>query len=88
MNNQQALSYITRTMQLRTPQAESLILFADYLGTDAGRVLLGNMRKSERKSISEIESLTRSHFQNTPLSASFASFDGRSFPAFTFDLAT
>ena len=75
-------------MQLRTPQAESLVLFADYLETDAGRVLLGSMHKSERKSLPEIESLTRSHFQDTTLSGGFQSFDGRAFPAFTFALAT
>lgn len=88
MQRPQAIGYITRTMQLRTPQAESLTLFADYLETDAGRVLLGNMRKSERRPIPEIESLTRSHFQSAPLSGGFQSFDGRSFPAFTFALAT
>ena len=88
MNKEQALPYIGIAMQLRTPQAESLVLFADYLETDAGRVLLGNMRKSGRKTIAEIESLTRVHFQSTVLSANFQSFDGRAFPAFTFALAT
>ena len=88
MQRSQAIGYNTRTMQLRTPQAESLILFTDYLESDTGRVLLGNMRKSERKSIPEIESLTRSHFQSTALSGGFQSFDGRAFPAFTFALAT
>lgn len=88
MNKQQALRYINTAMQLRTPQYESLALFAEYLDSEAGKIFLHTMKKSERNTIAEIESSARSYFQSTPVSSGFQSFDGRGFPAFTFALAT
>lgn len=87
MHKEQALNYIKTAMDLRTPQYESLRIFAEYLDSDAGKTHLGTLKKSSRKSVSDIESLARNYFLNSQ-SQSFTGFDGRSFPAFTFALAT
>lgn len=88
MNKQQALSYINTAMQLRTPQYESLEIFAEYLASSAGEVFLNKMKKADRNSIWDIESSALEHFSRVPLVSGFHSFDSRAFPAFTFALAT
>jgi type III restriction enzyme len=75
-------------MQLRTPQARSLTLFADYLESDAGKRLIGSLRKSERLPKDELEAEARSYFATIPESSKFRGFDERAFPAFAFALAT
>lgn len=88
MNKQQALRYINTAMQLRTPQYESLEIFAEYLESTAWGVFLNKMKKADRNPIRNIEDSAREHFSSVPLASGFHSFDGRAFPAFTFALAT
>lgn len=87
MHKEQALNYIKTAMDLRIPQYESLRIFAEYLDSDVGKAHLGKLQKSSRKPASEIEALACNYFHNSQ-SQSFTGFDWRSFPAFTFALAT
>ncbi len=87
MNKEQALNYIKTAMDLRTPQEKSLNIFAEYLDSDAWKVLLGSLKKPSRSSVPEIEALASDYF-GIITSQAFTNFDGRNFPAFTFALAT
>ncbi|MHB8842904.1 MAG: hypothetical protein ACYC56_14150, partial [Candidatus Aquicultor sp.] len=61
MSKEQALQYITNAMSLRTPQAKSLELFADYLESDAGKLVLERMQRESRNGVETIEEQTRSY---------------------------
>lgn len=87
MKKQQALQYITNAMSLRTPQEKSLVLFADYLESAAGTKVLERMKRSNRARLSEVEATTREYSQTIPEMKQFKAFE-RTFPSFTFALAT
>jgi type III restriction enzyme len=87
MNKEQALNYIKTSMDLRKPQYESLRIFSEYLDSEEWKVLLGTLQKSSRKPTSDLETSARVFFHWIS-TTSFTGFDGRSFPAFTFALAT
>lgn len=86
MNKEHALQYITNAMSLRTPQEKSLVLFAEYLESETGKKVLARM-KSGRENVSEIEETTREYTRTIPDLKQFQSFE-RTFPAYTFALAT
>lgn len=87
MNREHALQYITNAMSLRTPQTSSLVYFADYLESEAGKKVLERMTSRTGSSVSNIQNLTM-EFSSTVLELSkFRSFE-RTFPAYTFALAT
>ncbi len=86
MKKEQALQYITNTMSLRTPQEKSLVFFADYFEGDAGKKVLERM-KSKSGSISDIENITKNYTEKIPELKQFQAFE-RTFPAYTFALAT
>lgn len=83
----QALQYITNAMSLRAPQQKSLILFADYLESEAGKKVLARVRRGGRGALSDVEAATKSYAQAIPETRQFQAFE-RTFPAFTFALAT
>lgn len=87
MHPKHALQYITNAMSLRTPQEESLILFADYLESDAGKKVLARMKKENRGNVSDIETATKEYAQTITEMQQFQAFE-RTFPACTFALAT
>ncbi|KKU82244.1 MAG: hypothetical protein UY07_C0001G0030 [Parcubacteria group bacterium GW2011_GWA1_47_8] len=87
MNREQALQYITNAMSLRDPQEKSLVFFADYLEGDAGKKVLARMKKENRGSVEDIEASTKEYSQAIPDLRQFQSFE-RTFPAYTFALAT
>ena len=87
MNREQALQYIANAMSLRTPQEKSLVFFADYLEGDAGKKALARMTEKDRGSVEEIEVATREYTRTIPDLKQFQAFE-RSFPAYTFALAT
>ena len=87
MNPQEAIKYISGVMSLRAPQAKSLELFADYLVSPSGQVLLGRMKKSTRSNILDILTKSKEYFATIPETKEFIEFE-RSFPAYTFALAT
>lgn len=87
MNQEQALQYITNAMSLRDPQEKSLVFFADYLEGDAGKKVLARMKRENRGSVEDIEALTKEYSQAIPDLRQFQSFE-RTFPAYTFALAT
>ena len=87
MNREQALQYITNAMSLRDPQEKSLVFFADYLQGDAGKKVLSRMKRENRGSVEDIETSTREYSQSIPDLRQFQSFE-RTFPAYTFALAT
>ncbi|MEK7556023.1 MAG: DEAD/DEAH box helicase family protein [Patescibacteria group bacterium] len=87
MNREQALQYITNAMSLRDPQEKSLVFFADYLEGDAGKKVLARMKRENRGSVEDIEALTKEYSQAIPDLRQFQSFE-RTFPAYTFALAT
>ena len=86
MNKEHALQYITNTMSLRTPQEKSLVFFAEYLESETGKKVLARM-KSGRRNISEIEEATREYTRTISDLKQFQTFE-RTFPAYTFALAT
>ena len=87
MNRDQALQYIINAMSLRTPQEKSLVLFADYLESSAGRKVLARMKRENRGNVNDIEVMTKEYSQAVPELCQFQAFE-RTFPAYTFALAT
>ncbi len=87
MKQEQALQYITNAMNLRTPQAKSLELFANYLKSEVGKKVLTRMKEDVRESITGIEERTKEYTEQEPLLKQFQAFE-RTFPAYTFALAT
>ena len=87
MNKEQALQYITNAMSLRHPQQKSLALFADYLGSEAGKKVLARLKREDRKGLSDIEAATKDYARTIPETRQFQAFE-RTFPAYTFALAT
>jgi len=87
MKKEQALQYITNAMSLRAPQEKSLVFFADYLEGDAGKKVLARMRRENRGAVEDIELATKQYSEAIPDLKQFQSFE-RTFPAYTFALAT
>lgn len=87
MNKTQALQYIINAMSLRTPQEKSLVLFADYLESDAGKNVFLRKQLDNRENVTEIEVNTKEYAQTIPELCQFQAFE-RTFPAYTFALAT
>jgi len=87
MKKEQALQYITNTMSLRSPQEKSLVFFADYLEGDAGKKVVARMKRENRGSVECVEVATREYSQAIPDLKQFQAFE-RTFPAYTFALAT
>jgi len=87
MKREQALQYITNTMSLRTPQEKSLVFFADYLEGEAGKKVIERMKSKSKSSISDIENSTKDYIEKIPELKQFQAFE-RTFPAYTFALAT
>lgn len=87
MNKTQALQYIANTMNLRAPQEKSLILFADYLESEPGKKVLARNKRENRGNLSNIEGITKDYAQAIPEMQQFKAFE-RTFPAYTFALAT
>jgi type III restriction enzyme len=86
MNKEHALQYITNTMSLRTPQEKSLVLFAEYLESETGKKVLARMRGA-RVNVGELEGSTREYAHTVSDLSRFQAFE-RTFPAYTFALAT
>ncbi len=74
-------------MSLRTPQEKSLVLFADYLESNSGKKVLARMKREHRGNVIEIEAITKEYAQTIPELCQFQAFE-RTFPAYTFALAT
>lgn len=87
MNKDQALQYITNAMNLREPQKKSLNLFAEYLVSEAGKKVLLRLNRENRANLREIETATKDYAQTIPETRQFQAFE-RTFPAYTFALAT
>jgi len=87
MNKDQALQYLTNTMSLRTPQEKSLVLFSEYLESEAGKKLIQRLKNKELNSVSDIEISAKEELAKTITTSQFQSFE-RTFPSFTFALAT
>ena len=87
MSPDQALQYISNAMSLRTPQQKSLVLFADYLESDVGKKVLARLKRENRSHLSEVEAATKNYSQSIPEIRQFQAFE-RTFPAYTFALAT
>ena len=87
MKREQALQYITNAMSLRTPQEKSLVFFSDYLEGDAGKKVLARMQGKDHESVEDIEVATREYTRTIPDLKQFQAFE-RTFPAYTFALAT
>lgn len=86
MKPEQALKYIQTAMSLRKPQIKSLSIFALYLQSEAGQKVLNRLKKPRENIIPLLES-TKAYFRTIPEAKEFESFE-RSFPTFTFALAT
>lgn len=87
MSPEEALKYINGAMSLRIPQAKSLSLFADYLQSAAGQLLLSRMKKDKQASTADVSRESKAYFQHIAEAKEYQEFE-RSFPAFTFALAT
>ncbi len=87
MNKDQALQYITNAMSLRAPQVKSLALFSEYLESDAGKQALSRRTRENRGNTGKIEAATKQYAQTVPDLKLFQAFE-RTFPAYTFALAT
>jgi type III restriction enzyme len=87
MSPEEALKYINGAMSLRIPQAKSISLFADYLQSTAGQLLLSRMKKETQASTADILRESKAYFKNIAEAKAYHEFE-RSFPAFTFALAT
>lgn len=85
MKKDTAINYIANSMSLRTPQRKSLTLFVDYLESKVGKKIL--VRKNTNENLNEIQKETLSYVNNIPELKTFQAFE-RTFPAFTFALAT
>lgn len=86
MKPEQALKYIQTAMSLRKPQFKSLNIFALYLQSEAGQKVLNRLKKPRENIIPLLES-TKAYFKTIPEAKEFENFE-RSFPTFTFALAT
>ncbi len=73
-------------MSLRTPQEKSLNLFAEYLESEAGKKVLARM-EGHGGNVSAIEDVTREYAYRVSDLSRFQAFE-RTFPAYTFALAT
>ena len=87
MNKDQALQYLTNSMSLRTPQQKSLVLFSDYLESDAGKKLLGRLLNKEENNLADIETAAKEYLSKASVTRQFQSYE-RTFPSYTFALAT
>lgn len=87
MSPEEAFKYINGAMSLRIPQAKSLSLFAYYLQSPAGQLLLSRMKKDTQASTADILRESKAYFQHIAEAKEYQEFE-RSFPAFTFALAT
>ena len=87
MNKIHALQYLTNAMSLRTPQQKSLVLFADYLESAVGEKVLARMKRENRGGLSDVEVATKDYARTIPEIKQFQAFE-RTFPAYTFALAT
>jgi type III restriction enzyme len=87
MNHSHALQYIINQMNLRAPQQKSLTFFADYLQSDAGKKVLARVKGEDRGELSDVEAATKNYARNIPETRQFQAFE-RTFPAYTFALAT
>ena len=87
MNKEHALQYITNAMSLRTPQEKSLVFFAEYLESEVGAKVLARMTRQKRGDVASIEEATRAYTHTVPDLSGFKAFE-RTFPAYTFALAT
>ncbi len=89
MKPEEAIKYINGAMNLRAPQSKSLELFSNYLQTPVGQKLLARMKKGVRNDANTLEILNESkeYFSVIPETRGFEEFE-RSFPAYTFALAT
>jgi len=85
MNKIEATQYLINTMSLRTPQSRSLALFADYLENDVGEKIL--KRRNNKIDMPTLELDTRTYAKNINDLIKFENFE-RSFPSYTFSLAT
>ncbi|HBO96491.1 MAG TPA: hypothetical protein DD648_00355, partial [Candidatus Omnitrophica bacterium] len=83
MSPDQALQYITNAMSLRAPQQKSLALFAGYLESEAGKKVLGRVKRENRKGLSDVEAATKDYARTIPETRQFQAFE-RTFPAYTF----
>jgi len=87
MEKDQALQYITNSMALRTPQQKSLEIFAEYLESPAGKKALSRLKRENRGNVNNIEIATKEYAKTIPELFQFQAFE-RTFPAYTFALAT
>ena len=87
MKPEEAIKYINGAMSLRLPQAKSLELFAIYLQSQSGQKMLSRMKKETRGNTQDILEDSKKYFSTIPESKEFEEFE-RSFPAYTFALAT
>lgn len=87
MNKDQALQYIVNSMSLRVPQEKSLVLFSDYLESDAGKNLILRLKSKEANSVLDLEKSTKEILSKTIATNQFKAFE-RTFPSYTFALAT
>lgn len=87
MHKEYALQYIVNAMNLRTPQEKSLVLFAEYLESEVGKKVLARMLGAHRENIQSIEEATKEYAHTVPALDRFQAFE-RTFPAYTFALAT
>lgn len=87
MDKDQALQYLTNAMSLRPPQEVSLRLFADYLTSPAGSNVLARLKRGGRGSLTNVEAAAKDYASSIPELARFQGFE-RSFPSYTFALAT
>ena len=74
-------------MSLRAPQEKSLVLFANYLESSTGEKVLARMKRENRGSVVDIEAKTKEYAKTIPELSQFQAFE-RTFPAYTFALAT
>jgi len=87
MTKTQALKNISNAMNLRHPQEKSLSLFADYLESESGKLVLERMKRREGLPIHEIENEAKKYASEVVEIKKFQAFE-RTFPAYTFALAT
>lgn len=87
MPSDQAVQYITNAMNLRVPQQKSLNLFAEYLVSEAGKKILSRLNRENRGNLRDVETATKDYTQTIPETRQFQTFE-RTFPAYTFALAT
>jgi len=88
MNKENALNYIINAMSLRTPQEKSLRIFANYLDSPAGTKLLNLLKKSSREPLNNLKDESIKYFSEQESQKQFLGFDNRSYPTFTYALAT